>query len=293
MACRDRARPGFASSRRVHRGRDAVPVRSGQCPVARPRAQAGTAQELFVRRRPGAPGPDPALPNGVSEHLRDPAVGHDRRRFDHPRGRLQRQADRDYGRCGAAGSGIANANRRHAAAGLWRRRTGHARARRLQRLLRTARNLRRAPDWRWLLPHRRPGAYRCRRLRVDHRQGQGPDHPGRREHLPGRIGERHRRPPRRGRCGRHRLARRAPRRAALCRCPDHGPPNVGRYPDVLRSRGPARRYWPERLESVEHFPRTAAGKIKKHELQSRLLDRATAAGGNDPGGADPHPGEDR
>ena len=57
--------------------------------------------------------------------------------------------------------------------------------------------------------------------------------------------------------------------------------------------GLPRRYWPERLESVEHFPRTAAGKIKKHELLSRLLDRATAAGGNDPGGAEAHPGEDR
>ena len=57
--------------------------------------------------------------------------------------------------------------------------------------------------------------------------------------------------------------------------------------------GLPRRFWPERLESVEHFPRTAAGKIRKHELRSRLLDRATAAGGNDPGGADPDPGEDR
>ena len=59
------------------------------------------------------------------------------------------------------------------------------------------------------------------------------------------------------------------------------------------AQGLPRRYWPERLESVERFPRTAAGKIRKHELRSRLLDRATAAGRNDPGGADPHPGEDR
>ncbi len=59
------------------------------------------------------------------------------------------------------------------------------------------------------------------------------------------------------------------------------------------AQGLPRRYWPERLESVERFPRTAAGKIRKHELLSRLLDRATAAGRNDPGGADPHPGEDR
>ena len=59
------------------------------------------------------------------------------------------------------------------------------------------------------------------------------------------------------------------------------------------AQGLPRRYWPERLESVERCPRTAAGKIRKHELLSRLLDRATAAGRNDPGGADPHPGEDR
>ena len=66
--------------------------------------------------------------------------------------------------------------------------------------------------------------------------------------------------------------------------------------DVLTfcaAEGLPRHFWPERLESVEHFPRTAAGKIKKHELQSRLLDRATAAGANDPGGAEAHPGEDR
>ena len=58
-----------------------------------------------------------------------------------------------------------------------------------------------------------------------------------------------------------------------------------------RAQGLPRRYWPERLESVDHFPRTAAGKIRKHELRSRLLDRATAAGGNDTVGADQHSGE--
>lgn len=69
-----------------------------------------------------------------------------------------------------------------------------------------------------------------------------------------------------------------------------------RLADILtfcEAQGLARRYWPERLESVEGFPRTAAGKIRKHELLSRLLDRAAAAGGNGSGDADPHPGEDR
>ncbi|MDE0064865.1 MAG: AMP-binding protein [Gammaproteobacteria bacterium] len=66
--------------------------------------------------------------------------------------------------------------------------------------------------------------------------------------------------------------------------------------DILtfcEAQGLARRYWPERLEPVERFPRTAAGKIRKHELLSRLLDRATAAGGNGSGDAGPRPGEDR
>ena len=60
--------------------------------------------------------------------------------------------------------------------------------------------------------------------------------------------------------------------------------------DMLRfceSQGLPRRYWPERLEPVERLPRTAAGKIRKHELLSRLLDGAAAAGGNDPGGTGP------
>ena len=57
--------------------------------------------------------------------------------------------------------------------------------------------------------------------------------------------------------------------------------------------GLPRRFWPERLESVERFPRTAAGKIRKQELLSRLLERATPTGGNDPGPAEAHPGEDR
>lgn len=65
--------------------------------------------------------------------------------------------------------------------------------------------------------------------------------------------------------------------------------------DILtfcEAEGLPRRYWPERLESVERFPRTAAGKIRKHELLSRLLDRAAAAAGNDPGGSNTHPGKE-
>ena len=42
-------------------------------------------------------------------------------------------------------------------------------------------------------------------------------------------------------------------------------------------RGLSRRYWPERLELVDRFPRTAAGKIRKPELRSALVDRVPGA----------------
>ena len=67
-----------------------------------------------------------------------------------------------------------------------------------------------------------------------------------------------------------------------------------------RAQGLPRRYWPERCESVERFPRTAAGKIRKHELLSQLLDHAPAVapataadGAGDGGGAGRRPGGDR
>ena len=42
-------------------------------------------------------------------------------------------------------------------------------------------------------------------------------------------------------------------------------------------RGLSRRYWPERLELVDHFPRTASGKIRKLDLRSALLTRVPGA----------------
>ena len=42
--------------------------------------------------------------------------------------------------------------------------------------------------------------------------------------------------------------------------------------------GLARRYWPERLIQVDHFPRTAAGKIRKQQLREELV---TALASND------------
>jgi len=54
--------------------------------------------------------------------------------------------------------------------------------------------------------------------------------------------------------------------------------------------GLPRRQWPERLELVDGFPRTAAGKIRKPQLRQELLSRATSAGGDQPGGAGPQCG---
>ncbi|MDE0438613.1 MAG: AMP-binding protein [bacterium] len=46
--------------------------------------------------------------------------------------------------------------------------------------------------------------------------------------------------------------------------------------------GLSRRYWPERLELVDRFPRTAAGKIRKPELRRDLLSRVPGAGSRTP-----------
>ena len=48
-------------------------------------------------------------------------------------------------------------------------------------------------------------------------------------------------------------------------------------------RGLSRRYWPERLELVDRFPRTAAGKIQKLQLRSALLSRVPATASQPPG----------
>ena len=48
--------------------------------------------------------------------------------------------------------------------------------------------------------------------------------------------------------------------------------------------GLPRRYWPERLVQVDHFPRTAAGKIRKQQLRDDLV-TASAPAAAAPGGA--------
>ena len=40
--------------------------------------------------------------------------------------------------------------------------------------------------------------------------------------------------------------------------------------EFLNEKGVAKQYWPEHLEIVEDFPRTASGKIQKFRLRERF-----------------------
>lgn len=51
--------------------------------------------------------------------------------------------------------------------------------------------------------------------------------------------------------------------------------------------GLPRRHWPERLELVEGFPRTASGKIRKPQLRQELLSHASSVAADRPAGAGP------
>ena len=57
--------------------------------------------------------------------------------------------------------------------------------------------------------------------------------------------------------------------------------------------GLPRRYWPERLVQVDHFPRTAAGKIRKQQLRDELAGTPAADTSAGTGGAGSTPGADR
>ena len=56
----------------------------------------------------------------------------------------------------------------------------------------------------------------------------------------------------------------------------NAPLDLERVVAFCADQGLSRRYWPERLELVDRFPRTAAGKIRKLELRSALLSRVPA-----------------
>ena len=57
--------------------------------------------------------------------------------------------------------------------------------------------------------------------------------------------------------------------------------------------GLPRRYWPERLVQVDHFPRTAAGKIRKQQLRDELVSASALTAAADTGGAGSTPGANR
>lgn len=58
--------------------------------------------------------------------------------------------------------------------------------------------------------------------------------------------------------------------------------------ELLREKGVAKQYWPERLELLPDFPKTPSGKIRKFELRDRVKAEAATAddeAGNKVGGA--------
>ncbi len=52
--------------------------------------------------------------------------------------------------------------------------------------------------------------------------------------------------------------------------PREAPPTLAELREHLRKEGMAVAYWPDRLEIVEEMPKTATGKIRKHQLRERL-----------------------
>ena len=131
-----------------------------------------------------------------------------------------------------------------------------------------ARRLRR----RRLVPHRRHGRARRRRLPHDHRPPQRRDHPRRREHLGGRDRGGDRGTARRS--PRSRSSRRPTRGSASTCARSSGSrpasPSIdarARSPRDLERVGLARQKWPEELRVVDDFPRTATGKIRKVDLR--------------------------
>jgi non-ribosomal peptide synthetase component E (peptide arylation enzyme) len=58
--------------------------------------------------------------------------------------------------------------------------------------------------------------------------------------------------------------------------PGHDVPDLEKVRAHLDEAGLARQKWPEEIRTVDDFPRTPSGKIKKYELRDRL--RAGPAG---------------
>ena len=141
----------------------------------------------------------------------------------------------------------------------------------VRRLPRPARPDRGGVHARRLVPHRRPGDDRRRRVPADHRAGQGRDQPRRREGAGGRgRAAAARTPAGRGR-RRRRDARRAPRRARLRlrrrRRRRRGASTWRRCAGTSTAAALTRHYWPERVELIDAMPRTPSGKIQKFVLR--------------------------
>ena len=61
--------------------------------------------------------------------------------------------------------------------------------------------------------------------------------------------------------------------AVISMKPERSPLTFPLLQEFLKQKGVAKQYWPEYLEIVENFPRTASGKIQKFRLKEKVLQR--------------------
>jgi len=52
---------------------------------------------------------------------------------------------------------------------------------------------------------------------------------------------------------------------------DRNPLTINSIQEFLKSKGVAKQYWPEHIEVIEDFPRTASGKIQKFKLREQIV----------------------
>lgn len=63
--------------------------------------------------------------------------------------------------------------------------------------------------------------------------------------------------------------------AVISMKPGRSPLSFPLLKEFLAQKGVAKQYWPEYLEIVEEFPRTASGKIQKFRLREMILQRVS------------------
>ena len=61
--------------------------------------------------------------------------------------------------------------------------------------------------------------------------------------------------------------------AVISMKPERSPLTFPLLQEFLKQKGVAKQYWPEYLEIIENFPRTASGKIQKFRLKEKILQR--------------------